>query len=84
MFDGGGRSKGNAMSDQLFILLQGLLAFGAPLALAFIELWKLRRKTPAPVGGGEPSVLAFVPRSRPAALPLPAPAQVNAVTRRAA
>ncbi len=42
------------MSNQTFIILQGLLAFGAPLTLAVIELVNLRRKTPAPVGGGEP------------------------------
>lgn len=45
------------VSDQLFILLQCLLAFGAPLALAANELWKLRRKPPAPVGGGDPNVV---------------------------
>lgn len=72
------------MSDQLFILLQGVLAFGAPLALAFVELRKLRRRTPAPVGGGEPTVVAFRQRSRPTALPLPEPATVAAAMRRAA
>ena len=45
------------MSDQLFILLQCMLAFGVPLALAANELWKLRRKPPAPVGGGDPNVV---------------------------
>lgn len=45
------------MSDQLFIFLQCALAFGAPLALAANELRKLRRKPPAPVGGGEPNVV---------------------------
>jgi len=49
------------MSDQLFIMLQCLLAFGAPLTLAVIELIKLRKKTPAPVGGGEPEVVNVVP-----------------------
>lgn len=61
------------MSGELFIILQGVLAFGAPLTLAFIELYKLRRRTPAPVGGGEPTVVAFTPRSKqPIALPLDA------------
>jgi hypothetical protein len=61
------------MSDGLFIMLQATLAFGAPLTLAFIELYKLRRQTPAPVGGGEPTVVAFTPRPRqPTALPLDA------------
>jgi hypothetical protein len=46
------------MSSQTFIILQGLLAFGAPLTLAVIELVKLRRKTPAPVGGGDPLATA--------------------------
>jgi hypothetical protein len=48
------------MSDQLFIILQGGLAFGAPLTLAIIELIKLRKKTPAPVGGGEPELVNVV------------------------
>ncbi len=59
------------MSNELFIILQGALAFGAPLTLAFIELYKLRRRTPAPVGGGEPAVVAFTPRPKqPVALPI--------------
>jgi hypothetical protein len=58
------------MSDQLFIMLQCLLAFGAPLTLAVIELIKLRRKTPAPVGGGEPEVTNVTPF--PSRTPLPA------------
>ena len=53
------------MSDQLFIMLQGLLAFGAPLTLAVIELIKLRRKTPTPVGGGEPTNLIHFPSRTP-------------------
>ena len=61
------------MSDQLFIMLQGLLAFGVPLTLAVIELYKLRRRTPAPVGGGEPelsNIVAFPSRTpMPAELP---------------
>ena len=58
------------MSDQLFILLQCMLAFGAPLALAANELWKLRRKPPAPVGGGDPNVIYL---DRGQAIPAPAP-----------
>ena len=58
------------MSNQTFIILQGLLAFGAPLTLAVIELVKLRRKTPAPVGGGEPEVTNVTPF--PSRTPLPA------------
>jgi hypothetical protein len=66
----GDGKKGFWMSDGLFIMLQAALAFGAPLTLAFIELYKLRRRTPAPVGGGEPTVVAFTPRPRqPTALP---------------
>jgi|GEM_PF-2293051 len=49
------------MSDQLFIMLQCLLAFGAPLTLAVIELIKLRKKTPAPIGGGEPELTNVTP-----------------------
>jgi len=49
------------MSDQLFIMLQCLLAFGAPLTLAVIELIKLRKKTPAPIGGGEPEFTNVTP-----------------------
>jgi hypothetical protein len=68
------------MSDQLFIMLQGLLAFGAPLTLAVIELIKLRRKSPAPVGGGEPGkVIPF-----PSRTPLPAqPAELPGLKRAA-
>lgn len=49
------------MSDQLFIMLQCLLAFGVPLTLAVIELIKLRKTTPAPVGGGEPELVNVTP-----------------------
>ena len=49
------------MSDNLFIMLQCLLAFGAPLTLAVIELYKLRKTTPAPIGGGEPEVTNVTP-----------------------
>lgn len=41
------------MSAELLIVLQGGLAFGAPLALAVIELWQLRRSRVHPCGGGE-------------------------------
>lgn len=72
------------MSGELFIILQGLLAFGAPLTLAFIELYKLRRKTPAPVGGGEPNVIVLTPRQKqPALLPVE-PANADGVIKRAA
>ena len=63
------------MSNQTFIMLQGLLAFGAPLTLAVIELIKLRRKTPAPVGGGEPLATAEVSNVTPFPSRTPLPAQ---------
>jgi hypothetical protein len=50
------------VSNELFIILQGALAFGAPLTLAVIELVKLRRTAPRPVGGGDPNVVAFTRR----------------------
>lgn len=63
------------MSANLFILLQGGLAFGAPMALAVIELWRLRRTRPTPQGGGEPVALAtrrLQTRLDPSRLPSPA------------
>lgn len=58
------------MSDQWFIFLQCVLAFGVPLALAANELRKLRRKPPAPVGGGDPTVVYLHPAN---VMPEPAP-----------
>lgn len=52
------------MSDELFIILQGALAFGAPLTLAFFELYKLRRPQPAPIGGGDPNIISFKSRTK--------------------
>ena len=72
------------MSGELFIILQGVLAFGAPLTLAFIELYKLRRKTPAPVGGGEPNVIVLAPRQKQAATLPVEPANADGVIKRAA
>jgi hypothetical protein len=72
------------MSGEVFIVLQGLLAFGAPLTLAFIELYKLRRRRPAPVGGGDPQVVVLATRrGRPEMAPS-LPANADAVTRLAA
>jgi len=45
------------MSPELLIVLQGGLAFGAPLALAVIELRRLRRSPTRPQGGGEPRLI---------------------------
>ena len=72
------------MSGELFIILQGLLAFGAPLTLAFIELYKLRRKNPAPVGGGEPNVILLASRQQQPATQPVEPANMDVITRRAA
>jgi hypothetical protein len=72
------------MSGEVFIVLQGLLAFGAPLTLAFIELYKLRRRRPAPVGGGDPQVVVLATRrGRPEMAPA-LPANADAVIKRAA
>lgn len=68
------------MSDQTFIILQGLLAFGVPLALAVIELIKLRRSTPAPVGGGEPEAVHEVTNVTPFPNRTPKPAQPTTTT----
>lgn len=72
------------MSNQLFILLQGGLAFGAPLTLAFIELWKLRRKAPAPVGGGDPKVIYLNKSRTTSTLRCPEPADSEQLIDRAA
>lgn len=64
------------MSDELFIALQCLLGFGLPLGLGILELVRLRRSTPAPVGGGDPHrvepVVVRLPMGQPRALPTPA------------
>lgn len=72
------------MPDHIFIMLQGLLAFGAPLTLAFIELYKLRRRTPAPVGGGEPNIVMLTPRRGRSMAMLPEPANADGELKRAA
>jgi len=72
------------VSDHLFIFLQCALAFGAPLALAASQLWNLRQKPPAPVGGGDPNVVYL---NRGKGIPAPAtvePANNETPVRRAA